>query len=111
MENIVQLSTTTEARGDAEKLAELLLQRRLVACAQISGPISSHYRWQGELRQSEEFTLRVKTTEKLAETVMEAIVNNHPYQLPEVVGKVITLSSGAYREWVADQLEQSENDS
>ena len=45
MKTIVLISTTLENKADAERIAELLLERKLIACAQISGPITSLYRW------------------------------------------------------------------
>ena len=43
--------TTTATRSDAERLAEGAVEKRLAACAQIDGPVLSHYHWEGRLVQ------------------------------------------------------------
>ena len=54
MTTIYLISTTLEDKDAAEKLASHLLDRRLIACAQITGPITSLFRWQGEQTVAEE---------------------------------------------------------
>ncbi|SDP17012.1 divalent-cation tolerance protein CutA [Desulforhopalus singaporensis] len=114
MEQVIILSTTTESKKDAEQLAKILLEEKLVACAQIHGPIDSHYRWQGDLTSSVEFCLEVKTCSSAIERVKEKIIANHPYELPELAGTVTDLVSEDYRAWVVEQIvihkdQQSDN--
>jgi periplasmic divalent cation tolerance protein len=45
MTTALQVVTTTASRADAESVATALVERRLAACVQISGPILSRYRW------------------------------------------------------------------
>ena len=47
--------TTTSNRADADRLATGAVEARLAACAQIDGPITSHYYWEGKLERAEEF--------------------------------------------------------
>ena len=54
--------TTTDSRPDAERLARDLVERRLAACVQVLGPISSTYRWQGAVETAEEWLCLIKTT-------------------------------------------------
>ena len=45
-----------------------LFQKKLIACAQIDGPVRSYYRWDGKLNDVEEWRVLLKTTsEKLEE--------------------------------------------
>ena len=39
----IQVATTTAEKQDAEALAQAVLERRLGACVQLSGPIESRY--------------------------------------------------------------------
>ncbi len=103
---IVLLSTTTEKKEDAENIAKELLNKRLIACAQISGPVSSHYRWQGKLEHSEEFVLSVKTASHLFEQVKAAIAALHPYELPEVIGNSALETTEDYLQWVLGEVAQ-----
>src|SRR5690606_22419212 len=45
----INVTTTTASEAEARSIARLLVEQRLAACVQISGPIHSVYRWQGEI--------------------------------------------------------------
>jgi periplasmic divalent cation tolerance protein len=56
MVNIVVLITTA-SKPEAQKIAQNLLERCLIACADIFGPIESHFWWQSKIDQAEEFLI------------------------------------------------------
>jgi len=100
----VIISTTFENKNDGEKIARLLLEEKLIACAQLSGPITSYYRWEGSIAASTEFSLSLKTTESLGEQVKTRLIETHPYELPEIVIQAVTGSSVEYMEWVENEV-------
>ncbi len=104
MTQLLQVSTTTETKTDAEKIIEGLLEKKLIACGQISGPIASHYRWQGQLTKSEEFVVTMKTVPRLEKILMKELTKLHPYDLPEIMGVTIDKPSTAYLDWVEDEV-------
>ena len=55
MADHVQVMTTVDSAEQAAALARGIVERRLAACAQIVGPIRSHYRWQGKVEEAEEW--------------------------------------------------------
>ncbi len=105
MKSITIVSTTVEHRLDAERLATILIERKLIACAQISGPITSMYRWEGKINRAEEFVLNVKTTPSACKTVCEVLRQNHPYELPEIVGTETSLVEKHYLNWVHTEVQ------
>jgi periplasmic divalent cation tolerance protein len=106
MKPIILLSTTLANKADAERLAGLLLDHRLIACAQISGPITSLYRWQGVTTSATEFLLSVKTTPQCTGTVKTLLGREHPYDLPEIIVQEIDDSSDEYSRWVHGEVRQ-----
>ena len=98
------ITTTFESRTDAEKMATALLAKRLVACAQITGPVSSSYWWQGQIVSSEEYLLVTKSDESLYAELEESIRASHPYETPEIVATVISHLSEDYRRWLEKEL-------
>ncbi|MBI5909736.1 MAG: divalent-cation tolerance protein CutA [Betaproteobacteria bacterium] len=92
--------TNLPDRESAEKLATLLVERRLAACVNILAPCSSVYRWQGEIRHDEEHPLLIKTVQDRYAELEASIRANHPYELPEIIA--VSLSGGlpAYLQWV-----------
>ncbi|OGR18264.1 MAG: hypothetical protein A2X81_02485 [Desulfobacterales bacterium GWB2_56_26] len=105
MNTLLLVSTTFSRKEDAERIAQLLLDRKLIACAHISGPITSVYRWQGKVNTTPEFTMSVKTTPQRWQTLQDILVREHPYELPEIVGQEIQHVSDAYYDWVCGEVQ------
>jgi periplasmic divalent cation tolerance protein len=93
--------TTAGSREEAERLAELLVEQRLAACAQIVS-IASTYRWQGRVVKDPEFLLLVKTRAALYPQVQSAIVANHSYEIPEVIQLPIKQGLDRYLGWITE---------
>ncbi len=94
----VQFAIDDPQRADA--IVESLLTRRLVACGQRLGPVSSRFWWEGSRRQAEEWLVILKTRSELATRVIEAVVADHPYEVPEVVAVAIDQGAPAYLQWI-----------
>ncbi len=92
--------TNLPDRESAEKLATLLVERRLAACVNILAPCSSVYRWQGEIRRDEEHPLLIKTVQDRYAELETSIRANHPYELPEIIAVSLTHGLPAYLQWV-----------
>ncbi|HEY4233650.1 MAG TPA: divalent-cation tolerance protein CutA [Lacipirellulaceae bacterium] len=105
MREFLQITTTTGARHDAERIAAELVSRRLAACVQISGPIASTYRWQGAVETAEEWLCTAKTSREQFAEVQEVIKQLHPYEVPEVLATAIVDGSPTYLKWLGEQLE------
>ena len=106
MKSIILISTTLERKEDAERIAGLLLDANLIACAQISAPITSIYRWEGVTTSATEFRLSLKTTPLCTEPVKELLGREHPYKLPEMIVQEIHESSAEYSAWVHGETRQ-----
>lgn len=106
MKSIILVTTTLEKKEDAERIAGLLLDRKLIACAQISGPITSLYRWEGMKTSATEFSLSLKTTPPCIETIKALLCLEHPYDLPEIIVQEIDNSSNEYSKWVYGEVQQ-----
>ncbi len=105
MSNYIQVVTTTEQENDALDIARSLVQQRLAACVQVVGPVTSTYRWGGEVQTAREWLCQVKTRRELYEAVEAAILQLHPYDVPEIVATEILSASPAYLKWLDQQVE------
>jgi periplasmic divalent cation tolerance protein len=103
----VQIVTTCDDQPLLEQIARTLVEQRLVACAQISGPLSSHYRWRGELHATQEWLCTAKTTRRRAADVVAAIQRLHRYEQPEILVTPIIGGSAEYLRWVNEETAES----
>ena len=68
MTEYIQVLSTVEHRADAEQIAKTLLEKRLAACVQILGPLTSYFHWQNKLDSANEYLCQIKT--KLSQSVI-----------------------------------------
>jgi periplasmic divalent cation tolerance protein len=104
MKSFIQVSTTTETKENAQKIAQYLVKQKLAACVQITGPIESIYRWKSKVETASEWLCLIKTRDILFDKVQEAIKKLHPYETPEIVAVPIVKVSKEYLNWLNDEL-------
>lgn len=90
----------------AQALARLLVERQLAACVNLLPPMQSVYRWQGQVEQAEEVQLLIKTCADRLEAVSAAIVQEHPYALPEILAISPSAGLPAYLDWIRAQTRE-----
>ena len=101
--DLIMVQTSFSQQSDAQEMAALLIQQGLVACAQVSGPTHSSYRWKSELRHEDEYILSAKTTAGHYPKLAAFINENHPYELPEIIATNVVSVNAAYLDWVRQQ--------
>jgi periplasmic divalent cation tolerance protein len=105
MEAFIQVVTTAGTREDAERIARVLVERRLAACVQVSGPVSSTYWWEGRIEEAAEWQCLLKAREDRFEALARAIREIHPYEVPEIVALPLVRVSKSYLEWLQRELD------
>jgi len=95
---------TTSSREEAEKIAKTLLEKKLIACANIFGPASSRFWWQGKIDEAEEYVVFMKTEEGLFEEVAKHVKRLHSYEIPEIIALPIIKGFKPYLEWISNNL-------
>ncbi len=106
MQEYIQLFTTTESRDDAEMISRAVVEKRLAACAQVLGPITSTYWWKEEIEKTEEWLCILKSRKDLFSELEETIKGIHPYEVPEIVAVPIVLGSSSYLEWLGQETKR-----
>ncbi|MDD1064001.1 divalent-cation tolerance protein CutA [Streptomyces cocklensis] len=107
MTEFVQVSTATEAREQAVRLAESAVRGQLAAGAQVVGPVVSVFWHRGEFGTGEEWQLLLKTTVERYPALEAHLLEHHPWDKPEVVAVPIVAGSETYLRWIADSTEPS----
>lgn len=106
MSRFIQVITTTATKADAQAIADGLVEARLAGCVQIVGPITSTYRWQGEVQRDEEWLCLIKSRDDLCDEIEAAIQGSHPYDVPEILVLPVIDGSESYLAWLRDELRQ-----
>jgi len=85
----------------ARKIAKLLVEQQLAACAQLL-PIESIYRWNGEIFEEGEVMLFIKSKTDLFAEISAEIKTYHPYEVPEIIQIPISAGLPDYLRWIND---------
>ncbi len=104
MSGYCTLYVTVPDKAQAVVLSRILVQEKLVACANISGVMTSLYQWDGEICQDDEVAILLKTSKDIAEKVITRIEEIHPYDTPCIVQWDITGGSTDYLKWLGENV-------
>jgi periplasmic divalent cation tolerance protein len=100
---IVALSTVGNA-ADAQRIARALVERRLAACVNVVPGVTSIYTWKGDITTDSELLMVIKTRREKLDEVRSALLELHPYEVPELVALPIEGGHPAYLEWIEDSV-------
>ena len=92
--------TTLPSRDEADRLAASAVESGLAACAQVDGPVRSHYTWEGEIKSDEEWRVTLKYPSDREPALQAWILSRHPYAVPQWIAVEAAAISPAYQAWV-----------
>ncbi len=104
MSDVVTVTVTFGTLGEAKTIADALVEARLAACAQV-WPITSTYRWQGEVEQANEHRLEAKTLASALPRLETLVRDRHSYQVPEIIAHRTSFASESYEQWVRENVD------
>tara|TARA_Y100000310_G_C20229745_1_gene599663 strand:+ start:281 stop:574 length:294 start_codon:yes stop_codon:yes gene_type:complete len=94
---MIQVITTVDNKKNANKIAQILLKKKLAACIQTF-PIDSLYKWKNKKVKSKEIILFIKG--KNFKKIEKVIKEVHPYKIPEIIQVKITKANKDYLNWI-----------
>ena len=92
---------TCASREEARKISSRLLEKRLVACANILPNIESRFWWKGKLDSAAELLLTMKTARSNFKKIETEIKRLHSYEVPEIIAIPIVAGSRDYLDWIS----------
>ncbi len=105
-EAIVSVYATFGSEEEARRIARMVVEERLAACANVLAPCFSVYRWQGRIEEAAEVPAIFKTRADAASRLVERIRTLHSYDVPAAVVWPIADAVPDYAEWVAAEVER-----
>ena len=94
------LITTTDSDLVCEKISNSLVEEKLSACVQKIKNIESKYLWDGLIQNQKEYMLLIKCKQVNVSKVSESIIQNHNYEVPEIISLDIDVVNEKYSDWL-----------
>lgn len=98
----IEVQVTCGSQGEADAVADSLVEQRLAACVQQM-PIRSTFRWEGAVEHDDEILLFIKTRADLADAVRDHVLSVHSYDVPAMTWVEIAGGSPDYLSWIDDE--------
>ena len=107
MTDKIVILVTVASRDEGKRIARQLVEKRLAACVNISQPIESIYRWEGQIAEEGEFLLIIKSIRELFTEIKTEISKVHSYHTPEIICLPVIDGSRNYLQWISDSVKPS----
>ena len=104
MKDFIVVYVTVSTADEGERIARSLVEERLAACVNRIAGVCSTYRWQGQVEQSDEELLVIKTSKERFEAMQARVRELHSYAVPEIIAVPVSAGSDAYLQWLHEQV-------
>lgn len=105
MTSYVVVVMTAADKEEAVRIVRRLLREKLIACANIVGPVSSLYWWEGKIDEADEFLVFMKSKKELFKRLSERAKEIHSYHVPEIIALPVVEGTPSYLDWLGASLE------
>lgn len=105
MTSYVVVIMTAADEEEAVRIVRRLLRERLIACANIVGPVSSLYWWEGKIDEADEFLVFMKSKKELFRRLSERAKEIHSYHVPEIITLPVVEGTSSYLDWLDASLQ------
>ncbi|MBF9071878.1 divalent-cation tolerance protein CutA [Streptacidiphilus fuscans] len=100
MADYVLVLTTVPSADAAAKLSRSAVEAGFAASGQVSGPIETTYRHLGEVCEGTEWQIAFRAPQDRYPELEAHLIEQHPYDSPEVIALPIVAAPSAYLEWI-----------
>lgn len=99
---MISVYTTCKNKKEAGKIADHLLKKRLIVCANFF-PVDSKYWWKGKIESGKEYAIIMKTKEGKFNKIVKEIEKIHSYELPGISKEKIEVNKKA-ASWIKKEV-------
>ena len=100
---MIQIEWLCGGLEEAEKVIEILLSQRLIACANVF-EVRSFYVWNGKKEKSLEVKVVMKTLKECFEGVALVIEQEGAYEVPCITSMIVEQVNDRYLAWVQSRV-------
>ncbi|MFC2048804.1 divalent-cation tolerance protein CutA [Elusimicrobiota bacterium] len=106
MSDRIVVFVTAGSSEEADKIASVLVERKLAACVSINKDIVSIYRWKGDICRDKEVQLIIKSKKTMLASIITAVKELHSYEIPEIASIDISGGSLEYLRWIDESVSE-----
>ncbi len=88
---------------EAGRIARRAVEERLAACANVIPSVTSVFRWEGRVQSAPECLCLLKSLADCLPGLIEAIKEEHSYELPCITALPLSGGDSAYLDWIASE--------
>lgn len=99
MNKYIVVTTLCDKEDIANKMVNVLLEKKLVAGSQIS-KVHSKYWWNDALEECDEYKLEFRTKDNLFNEIEKEIKKIHDYEVAEISSYVIDNANQEFLNWI-----------
>ena len=104
MKNIKFFYIIASNKKEAEKIATKLLDKKLIACANVISNVNSYFVWKNKIQNSKEIIICGKTISKNQKEIVHAVKSLHSYSVPCVIFFDIKNGNKDFLKWVKQSV-------
>jgi periplasmic divalent cation tolerance protein len=97
---------TAANRDEAKNIIRILLEEKLIACANMIEGISSFFWWKEKIEEEKEVLVLMKSSKDKFEKLSKRAIELHSYEVPEILSIPIVNGSSTYMDWMKSVLIQ-----
>ena len=101
----VKMIWTTCSVEEATQLARALLEKKLIACANIFEPHKALYWWDGKICEDRETTVIMETNEDMLNLAVEELKVQHSYDTPKIMVFSPSNIPESFSKWLNKEVE------
>lgn len=99
---MISVYVTFRDEAEARKIATRLLEKRLIACANMF-PVKSMYRYQGKVSEETEVAMLAKAQKKNFDRIREEVKALHSYEVPCIISLSVEHKDEDFHKWVGEE--------
>ena len=104
MKNINFFYIIASNKKEAEKIAKKLLNKKLIACANVISNVNSYFVWKNKVQSSKEVIICGKTTSKNQKKIIYTVKKLHSYSVPCVIFFDIKNGNKDFLKWIKQSV-------
>jgi periplasmic divalent cation tolerance protein len=101
---VLLVFSTFADEASAATVVRVLVEERLIACANLLPGARSIYRWQDQVKDEREVVALMKTRKQDWAALQSRLHELHPYETPECVAVRVAAGAPRYMAWLEESL-------